>query len=77
METQLDTAQSSFWDGRPRLLSVKEAAKVLNRSSWTLYKEIKAKRLGCIRFGRRIYIGTKHLNEYIERHTVDAQEKTV
>lgn len=54
-----------------RLLSVDEAAEYLGRSSWAVREMIRAGKLPCVRFDRRIFLDRLDLDRLIEYHKIE------
>jgi excisionase family DNA binding protein len=48
------------------LLKIEEAAQIVGRSHWTLRNDIKAGKIRCVRFGRRIMIERSEIRKLIE-----------
>ena len=58
--------------GYPRLLSVYEAAEILNLKPVTLRAWIAQRRMGCVRLGRRVLIPLNEIERLIEGGFVPA-----
>jgi hypothetical protein len=52
--------------GLEPLLGIDEAARIIGRTHWTLRRDIKAGKLGCVRIGRRIMIEPSEIRRLIE-----------
>lgn len=51
-----------------KLLSVEEAAEILNVSTWTVRERIGHGELKSVRVGRRVLIDPSDLDDFIQRH---------
>lgn len=57
-----------------KLYTKKEAAAALRLSEITVHRAIKQKRLGAYRFGARVMVGQKHLDDFLRRSERKAKE---
>jgi excisionase family DNA binding protein len=52
------------------LLTIDEAARLIGRTHWTLRRDIKTAKIGCVRIGRRIMIEPSEIRRLIEEGRV-------
>ncbi len=52
---------------RKELFNKKEAARILNCSEITIYRQIKAGRLSHFKIGAKVLIGREHLEQFLAR----------
>jgi Helix-turn-helix domain len=50
-----------------QLLNIDEAARIIGRAHWTLRRDIRCRKLKCIRIGRRIMIEPSEIRRLIEQ----------
>ena len=48
------------------LLNIDEAARIIGRAHWTLRRDIRCGKLGCVRIGRRIMIELSEIRRLID-----------
>jgi excisionase family DNA binding protein len=55
-----------------RLLNVREAAQYLGLEVDTVYKKSRLREVPCVKVGRALRFDVKALEQFIEKHTIDA-----
>ncbi len=58
----------------PRHLSIEAAADEIGVSPWTLRSWVRARRIGCVRAGRRVLIPVAEVEAFLDRHRIPARD---
>ena len=53
-----------------RLFSIKEALAHLRISRATLHRMTKARKIGCVRVGKKVFFTSRHIEDFIQKSSV-------